>query len=108
LTKNPRRNQLRTTGKITAWKDDKGFGFITPSSGAKQVFVHISAFTDRRLRPQLFSWALIAQQTLRHKSRKASFRVVFWLTVILNCGLFIWLFTPTGSEMLRGILTALE
>ena len=50
--------------------------------------------------------ALIAQQTLRHKSRKASFRAVFWLTVLVNCGLFIWLFTPSGSELLRRILAA--
>lgn len=28
--------------------------------------------------------ALVAQQVFRHKSQKTSFRVVFWLTVILN------------------------
>ena len=50
--------------------------------------------------------ALVAQQTLRHKSRKASFRAVFWLTVLVNCGLFIWLFTPSDSELLRRILAA--
>jgi uncharacterized membrane protein YsdA (DUF1294 family) len=50
--------------------------------------------------------ALIAQQTLRHKSRKASFRAVFWMTLVMNCGLFIWLFTPSGSELLRRILGA--
>jgi uncharacterized membrane protein YsdA (DUF1294 family) len=31
--------------------------------------------------------ALLAQQTLRHKSRKQPFRLLFWMTVILNCGL---------------------
>jgi len=45
--------------------------------------------------------ALIAQQTLRHKSRKVEFRIVFWLTVVLNVGFYVWLFTPTGAEMLR-------
>jgi uncharacterized membrane protein YsdA (DUF1294 family) len=34
--------------------------------------------------------ALVAQRTLRHKSRKRSFQVVFWITVILNCGALIW------------------
>jgi uncharacterized membrane protein YsdA (DUF1294 family)/cold shock CspA family protein len=203
---------MRTRGKITHWNAEKGYGFITPSSGAKQVFVHISAFrnrsaspeidelvefalsTDKRGRPCavrvtkagerlaggvkrnhrafyigaavvflaivallavagdmpaiilfiylgaslvtyfMYFWdksaartgawrtqestlhalallggwpgALIAQQTLRHKSRKASFRAVFWLTVLVNCGLFIWLFTPSGSEMLGRILAA--
>lgn len=38
--------------------------------------------------------ALIAQQTLRHKSKKPSFRFVFWVTVVLNCGAFSLLFIP--------------
>jgi len=201
---------MRTKGKITHWNEQKGYGFITPSSGAKQVFAHISSFrdrgdppridqpvefslsTDRQGRPcavrvtkageqipgeikrndrvlyllgavaflvivtlsvvagamptvvllaylalsvvtflvyfsdksaartgawrtkestlhtlsLLGGWpgALIAQQTLRHKSRKASFRFVFWVTVVLNCALFAWLFTPAGGEMLRNLL----
>jgi len=203
---------MRTKGKITHWNEEKGYDFITPSTGAKQVFVNISAFRNRsepptidqlvefalstdkqgrpcavrvtragerlpgeikrndrylyvvdaglflllvaasaavgRLPPEILllymgaslvtyfmyfwdksaartgAWrtqeitlhllsllggwpgALIAQQTLRHKSRKASFRAVFWLTVLVNCGLFIWLFTPSGSELLRRILAA--
>ena len=32
--------------------------------------------------------ALLAQQVLRHKSKKQPFRVVFWITVLLNCGAF--------------------
>ena len=204
---------MRTKGKITHWNQEKGYGFITPSAGAKRVFVHISAFrgrgnqpevnqlvefslsTDQKGRPcavqvsevgarntgqtrrkgrlthmlgaavflvivvisvlsgaapieilflylaasmlsylfyyfdksaaQKGSWrtqestlhalslfggwpgALIAQEILRHKSRKASFRFGFWLTVILNCGLFIWLCTTPGGEMLDAILTQL-
>jgi uncharacterized membrane protein YsdA (DUF1294 family)/cold shock CspA family protein len=203
---------MRTKGKITHWNEEKGYDFITPSTGAKQVFVNISAFRNRsepptidqlvefalstdkqgrpcavrvtragerlpgeikrndrylyvvdaglflllvaasvavgRLPPEILllymgaslvtyfmyfwdksaartgAWrtqeitlhllsllggwpgALIVQQTLRHKSRKASFQAVFWLTVLVNCGLFIWLFTPSGSELLRRILAA--
>ncbi|MCW5205647.1 DUF1294 domain-containing protein [Desulfobulbus sp. F5] len=41
--------------------------------------------------------ALIAQQTLRHKSKKQSFRFVFWTTVLLNCGAFALLFIPEVS-----------
>lgn len=33
--------------------------------------------------------ALLAQQRLRHKSRKAAFRAVFWLTVLLH-GALLW------------------
>jgi uncharacterized membrane protein YsdA (DUF1294 family) len=36
--------------------------------------------------------ALIAQQVLRHKSRKASFQIVFWTTVALNAAALVWLF----------------
>lgn len=38
--------------------------------------------------------ALLAQQTLRHKSAKARFRRLYWLTVALNIAGFIALFTP--------------
>ena len=45
--------------------------------------------------------ALLAQQLLRHKSRKESFRVTFWWTVALNCGGLGWLLTPSGSAALQ-------
>ena len=44
--------------------------------------------------------ALVAQKKLRHKSKKQEFRLVFWLTVIINIGIFIWLHTPTGASTL--------
>ena len=45
--------------------------------------------------------ALIAQQTLRHKSKKTSFRVTFAATVIFNCAGLVWLHTADGQELLR-------
>lgn len=48
--------------------------------------------------------ALVAQQKLRHKSKKRSFRAVFWITVFLNCGVFAWLFTATGAATLRSLI----
>lgn len=48
--------------------------------------------------------AMIAQQTLRHKSKKRSFRSVFWMTVILNCVGFAWLYTQKESATLQSLL----
>lgn len=33
--------------------------------------------------------ALLAQKLLRHKSKKRSFQLVFWGTVVLNCGTIV-------------------
>ena len=34
--------------------------------------------------------ALFAQSVFRHKTRKQPFRVVFWVTVVLNCAALAW------------------
>ena len=203
---------MRCRGTILSWKDDQGFGFITPLGGGPQVFVHISSFSNRRRRPVggervtylltadaqdraraedvafvgdpsaevpssirgsrslmlavaflifvsaavlsgklpfavlglylvasavtsiayasdksaaradrwrtqestlhilslIGGWpgALAAQKLLRHKSRKQSFLIVFWTTVVLNCVALGWLFSPSGSATLHSILGA--
>jgi uncharacterized membrane protein YsdA (DUF1294 family)/cold shock CspA family protein len=180
-------------GKVISWKEEQGFGFITPNGSGKQVFVHITAFSNRQRRPvdndivtyevtkdasgklkaervlyidepvrsndgsllllfavvflacmaisvfaeklplwvlgiyllvstctlitykldktaakrshrcipektlHLFAllggWpgAIIGQKLFRHKSRKLSFQVIFWATIILNCAALAWL-----------------
>ncbi len=203
---------MRFQGRITHWKDDKGFGFITPNGGGKQVFAHISSFSNRQRRPagdelvtyelavdekgrgqatkvafvgertrgegrSIMAWlptvfttgflaflaatvmagklplaipgvyltasvlafavysldksaaendrwrtaentlhlfgliggwpgALAAQRLLRHKTSKASFQGMFWVTVLLNCCALGWLLTASGNAALRSILGA--
>ena len=203
---------MQYKGKIADWNNEKGFGFINPDEGGKNVFVHISSFADRQARPManqavsyelkadekgriqaikvvcstgrfartalpmyavfplIFSvffivflalmvltdklpflilaaylamslaaffaywidksaavkgrwrtpentlhifgliggWpgALMAQQILRHKSKKQSFQMVFWITVTVNCGFLFWFFSDSGSGVLRSILHA--
>ena len=54
---------MRTQGKITHWNEQKAYGFITPSSGTKQVFVHIRAFKNRHLPPALNQVVLYSLST---------------------------------------------
>ncbi len=198
---------MRTKGRIVSWNDTKGYGFIAPLDGGKQVFLHVSALGNRDRRPvlndlvtyslgsdsrgraratdaelagsskgkkfskrparravsfsivflatvaasaaagylpmivplgylalslvtfaayavdksaaQRSAWrtpeatlhglglaggwpgGLVAQEVLRHKSSKTSFRLVFWITVLLNCAAVAWLHTEDGLEALK-------
>ena len=198
---------MRIEGTIKTWNDDRGFGFIAPTYGGQEIFVHIKAFRARSVRPQVgqvvtfevelnhegkkraisvepmriaraapvrnregsVQWgtatyftipaflvvylaaanlwrvpgwvagvyvgasvmafviyavdksaaeadawrisestllavgvvggwpgAIVAQQVLRHKSSKASFRSAFWVTVVLNVAAFLVMFSPLG------------
>lgn len=43
--------------------------------------------------------ALIAQRVLRHKSKKQPFQTVFWMTVVLNCGVLLVCLIPGFSRV---------
>jgi uncharacterized membrane protein YsdA (DUF1294 family)/cold shock CspA family protein len=197
---------VRFQGKLKTWNEERAFGFIEPASGNQEIFVHITAFKNRTIRPKVgqqvtfevelnsdgkkrayaveseltltagrnrpinrnagqlgrggywailfflviylfiakiwlipnwvawlyfgcsvvtflvYAWdksaaksgswrtsestlitlgliggwpgAILAQQTLRHKSSKAAFLTLFWFTVILNIAVFIVATTP--------------
>jgi uncharacterized membrane protein YsdA (DUF1294 family)/cold shock CspA family protein len=45
--------------------------------------------------------AIVAQQVLRHKTSKASFRSAFWGSVVMNVAAFLLAFSPIGGWLLR-------
>lgn len=200
---------MRFQGRITDWRDEKGFGFITPNGGGDRIFLHIKSFSQPSRRPILndrvnyalqkdekgrpraadvafvgkrkssagrprssgtlitiasaflalvavlvftgrvslvvgvtyfvmsvvtygayaidkaaatadrwrtqestlhmlglvggWPGGLIAQQMLRHKSRKASFLIAIWISALANvCGL-LWLMSTSGQAFLSGL-----
>jgi uncharacterized membrane protein YsdA (DUF1294 family)/cold shock CspA family protein len=44
---------MRLTGILTDWKDDRGFGFVTPVGVGAKAFVHVSAFAAGARRPRV-------------------------------------------------------
>lgn len=204
---------MRIEGTIRTWNDERGFGFIEPTHGGQDIFVHVKAFRSRSGRPavgqrvsfeielsaegkkrakavepiraarirgtsrpdspaqwgtasyfaipaflivyvvvavawRVPSWvaglyvvasavtfiayaadksaaaggrrrvsestllflglvggwpgAIVAQQTRRHKSNKASFRSAFWATVVANVGAFVLFASPLARVVPRG------
>jgi uncharacterized membrane protein YsdA (DUF1294 family)/cold shock CspA family protein len=67
---------MRYQGKITIWKDDQGFGFITPNAGGDQVFVHLKAFSNRKWRPagnEIVTYELADDQNGRARAENVAF-----------------------------------
>jgi uncharacterized membrane protein YsdA (DUF1294 family) len=52
--------------------------------------------------------AIIAQEQLRHKTKKADFRRVFWLTISLNAGVLAWFHTKDGMLLVRAGVSIVE
>ena len=99
------------------------FGFLLIVAGtvlvssipAPVLFVYLivssatfSAYVLDKMAAEKGGWpgALIAQSHLRHKTRKQPFRTIFWGTVVLNCAILAWLFTPAGVHVLRSTMAA--
>lgn len=71
------KTSMRLRGKITTWKDDRGFGFITPIRGGEHVFVHISAFSNRHRRPicnEFVTYEAVSDNQGRIRAEHVEFR----------------------------------
>jgi uncharacterized membrane protein YsdA (DUF1294 family)/cold shock CspA family protein len=203
---------MRVVGRLTQWKDDQGYGFITPDDGGSPVFVNVRSFANREQCPvrngfvlyrmvidgkdrpraedveflvdadsepttsvkgpgilalavffllfvansvregklpvavlglyimasslafvfykrdramaethqrklpenTLHLWSLIggwpgaalAQKLAHPRSRRRSFQIVYWITIVLNGIAFFWMLSPQGSAQLRSFLNS--
>lgn len=59
---------MRHKGLLKKWQDDRGFGFIKPEKGGKDVFLHISALKRAARRPQVGD-TIIYQLTMKSDGR---------------------------------------
>lgn len=59
---------LRFQGKIKSWNEAKGFGFIAPNDGSKDVFIHISKFENTHKKPRINS--LVTYEISLDKSKR--------------------------------------
>lgn len=67
---------MRYQGRITEWRDDKGFGFITPNGGGERVFVHISAIRPASRRPAV-NQLVNFERTVDEKGRPNASKVQY-------------------------------
>jgi uncharacterized membrane protein YsdA (DUF1294 family)/cold shock CspA family protein len=67
---------MRHQGKIIKWKDEQGYGFITPRGGGERVFVHIKDFSSRHRRPtgnEIVTYEVISDDKGRRRAEHVAF-----------------------------------
>jgi cold shock CspA family protein len=64
---------MRSEGKLTKWNDARGFGFITPTQGGPEVFVHISALPKDGHRPTIGERVTFEIEVDREGKKRAAY-----------------------------------
>ena len=76
-----------TKGQLITWKEDRGFGFIKPNNGGKDVFLHISVLPTTSRRPKVGDIILYQRVTTpkgKVRAAKASIQGVVSRAPIAN------------------------
>lgn len=67
---------MRFQGRITEWRDDRGYGFITPNGGGDRVFIHVKDLASFGRRPagnELVNYQLVADGKGRLRAEKIEY-----------------------------------
>lgn len=70
----PARPQPRIEGTLTVWNADRGFGFIAPTDGGPEIFVHIRAFSAGMAAPEV-GQRLTYEEGLSSQGKRRALRV---------------------------------
>ena len=67
---------MRETGRVSAWQDERGFGFVAPHAGGPRSFLHYKAFARGSRRPvdgDLISYRTATDERGRSRAVDARF-----------------------------------
>lgn len=67
---------MRTKGAVVKWNEDKGFGFIEPSDGGPDLFVHYDCFVHQVRQPQVGDTVFFDRKT-NTDGKSRAYRVLF-------------------------------
>jgi cold shock CspA family protein len=68
-------NKPHLTGIIKTWKEDRGFGFISPDNGSRDIFIHISALGEMTQQPSpgdIISYRIARDKNGKYRAVNAS------------------------------------